>query len=260
MSAAIQQLFETLPQAASIDDFGGIVNRIRTIYGLEHVIYHAIHLGGDFAETARDDAGLLSEDAGVWRIEQGQLATLTYSAEWIRRYLDAGFVRIDPVISASLNAFHPIDWKTLDWSGRKKQDFLAEAIAAGVGNQGLTLPIRGPNSQFAVFTITKSCTDDDWSAFKTAFMPDLLIISHFYHQRIIETLKLSRKEKFLLSQRETDVLRGLSIGKNRAQIAHDLGVSENTIRVYIDSARHKLGAVNTAHAIAVAVSKGVLTI
>lgn len=260
MSAAIQQLFETLPQAASIDDFGGIINRIRAIYGIEHVIYHAIHLGGDFAETAREDSGRLSEDAGIWRIEQGQLATLTYSDAWIQRYLEAGYVRIDPVIAASLNAFHPIDWKTLDWSGRKKQAFLTEAIAAGVGNQGLTLPIRGPNSQFAVFTITKSCPDDVWATFKTDFMPDLLIISHFYHQRIIETMKLKNKDKPILSQRETDVLRGISLGKNRAQIAHELGVSENTVRVYIDSARHKLGAVNTAHAIAVAVSKGVLSI
>jgi DNA-binding CsgD family transcriptional regulator len=73
-------------------------------------------------------------------------------------------------------------------------------------------------------------------------------------------MNLANAHKTLLSARELDVLRGLSIGKNRAKIAAELGVSENTVRVYIDTARHKLGAVNTSHAIAVSISKGILTI
>lgn len=260
MDTEIARLVETVPHASSIEEFGGIVNAIRSVYDLEHIVYHAVHLGGDFAETHRNGSGQLSENAGRWRIEDGALAILTYSEKWIARYLEAGFVRIDPVVAASLDAFHPIDWSRLDWTGRKRQEFLKEAQSYGIGNQGMTIPIRGPNGQFAIFTANKSCSADHWEFFRKRAFSDLLIVSHYFHQKIIELLELNKIARYNLSSRELDVLRGLSAGKNRAQIAYDIGVSENTVRVYIDSARHKLGALNTSHAVAIAVSKGVLAI
>lgn len=260
MKSEIETLVETLPEACSIEQFGGIVTRILNVYDLKHIIYHAVHLGGDFASTARNGGGRLDGDVGVWKIEDGAFAILTYSEEWIARYLDAGYVRIDPVVGAALEAFHPIDWKSLDWSSKRCQEFLKESIDYGLGNQGLTIPIRGPNGQFAIFTANKSCTDEHWEYFKKRSFGDLLIVSHFFHQKVIEYFGLNEKSRYSLSAREIDVLRGLSLGQNRAQIAHNLGVSENTVRVYIDSSRHKLGALNTAHAVAIAVSKGVLSI
>jgi DNA-binding CsgD family transcriptional regulator len=46
---------------------------------------------------------------------------------------------------------------------------------------------------------------------------------------------------------------------SRARAADRLGISENTFRVYVDSARHKLGALNVPHAIALAAYRGVMT-
>ena len=260
MDTSIARLVETVPEASSIEEFGGVVNAIRSVYDLKHIVYHAVHLGGDFAETYRNGSGALTEGAGVWRIEDGSLGILTYPEAWIARYLECNYVRIDPVVAASIEAFHPIDWKLLDWSGRKQQDFMREAVNYGLGNQGLTIPIRGPNGQFAIFTANKSCSDEHWEFFRKRAFSDLLVASHYFHQKIIELLNLNKTARYNLSARELDVLRGLSLGKNRAQIAHELGVSENTVRVYIDSSRHKLGALNTSHAVAIAVSKGVLAI
>jgi DNA-binding CsgD family transcriptional regulator len=39
-----------------------------------------------------------------------------------------------------------------------------------------------------------------------------------------------------------------------------MNISENTLRVYIDSARHKLGALNIPHAVALGVSRGLISI
>jgi len=50
------------------------------------------------------------------------------------------------------------------------------------------------------------------------------------------------------------------MGKNRSQIAYDLKISENTLRVYIDSARHKLGALNIPHAVAIGIHRGIINI
>ena len=52
----------------------------------------------------------------------------------------------------------------------------------------------------------------------------------------------------------------LAMGYSRAQVAETLSISEHTLRVYIESARFKLGAVNTTHAVARALTRGLIVI
>ncbi len=88
---------------------------------------------------------------------------------------------------------------------------------------------------------------------------ELLIISHLVHQqakRIIN--KEVEPPSTDLSPREREVLSRLSLGESRARVADALQISENTLRAYIDSARHKLGAANVTHAVALATSRGMI--
>jgi len=62
-----------------------------------------------------------------------------------------------------------------------------------------------------------------------------------------------------LSPRERETLTQLSLGQSRAEVADQLQISENTLRAYIDSARHKLGALNVTHAVALALARGIIT-
>jgi DNA-binding CsgD family transcriptional regulator len=43
-------------------------------------------------------------------------------------------------------------------------------------------------------------------------------------------------------------------------VAESLSISEHTLRVYIESARFKLGALNTTHAVARAMSRGLIVV
>ena len=52
----------------------------------------------------------------------------------------------------------------------------------------------------------------------------------------------------------------LAIGYSRAQVAEQLSISEHTLRVYIESARFKLGASNTTHAVARGLTLGLLVV
>ena len=52
----------------------------------------------------------------------------------------------------------------------------------------------------------------------------------------------------------------LAIGYSRAQAADTLSISEHTLRVYVESARFKLGALNTTHAVARAISRGLVVV
>lgn len=62
--------------------------------------------------------------------------------------------------------------------------------------------------------------------------------------------------RYLLTPRQREVLSEAKKGKNAAQIAHKLGISEHTVNSYFIEAYRRLGARNRAHAVALAVSLG----
>lgn len=59
-----------------------------------------------------------------------------------------------------------------------------------------------------------------------------------------------------LTAREREVLRLVALGGNQEQIASELYLSPETIRTHLRNARRKLGALNRAHAVALALKRG----
>lgn len=185
----------------------------------------------------------------------------TYSDEWVQRYLEKQYLRVDPVVVGCFQRFHPVDWKQLDWSSKAARGFLNEAQSFGVGNQGYSIPIRGPNGQFALFTTNHTCSDDEWADFTDQHGRDLILIAHFFNRKALEFEPGRQPEQSRsLSPREVDAMTLLAMGHSRAQVADQLSISEHTLRVYIESARFKLGALNTTHAIARALSRGLIVV
>jgi len=229
----LEPMLETIQSVRVLDDLNGEVAALRERLGVEHVIYHSVNSTG------------------------AQYAALTYSHDWVERYLDRDYARIDPVVQGCYRRFHPVDWNRLDWSGRAVREFQGEALEAGVGNQGFSVPIRGPGGQFALFTVSHRCSDAEWERFTRERVPDLILVSHFVNQKALE---IERGTDLVvthqLSPREIDALTLLAMGLSRAQAADSLAISEHTLRVYIESARYKLGAMNTTHAVAKALLSG----
>ena len=179
----------------------------------------------------------------------------------MQRYVEKDYLRVDPVIQGCYQRFHPVDWKRLDWTGKAARAFQAEAQGFGVGNQGYSVPIRGPNGQFALFTVSHNCDDATWAEFTEKNRRELILIAHFFNHAALE-LEPDRapEQAQALSPREVDAMTFLAMGYSRAQVAETLSISEHTLRVYIESARFKLGAVNTTHAVARALSRGLIVI
>jgi len=181
----------------------------------------------------------------------------TYSELWIERYKSQGYINIDPVILGCLQKFHPVNWKELDWTSKAARSFLREAIDFGLGNQGLSIPIRGPHGQYALFTVNHTCSDDEWEKIIQYARRDFILIAHMFNKKALELEPdKSAEPAQSLSPRETETLTLLSLGYSRAQAANTMGISEHTLRAYAESARYKLGAVNTIHAVAAAISLG----
>lgn len=261
MTMKVQMLFEALPSLGSIEDLGHLIDKIRDVFDVAHVVYLATSLGGEYRVASGPPAGALRNGGGAWMRHEGKVGAGTYSASWSERYAEADYARIDPVIEGASRSFVPVDWKSLDWNTKIKKQFLREAVDFGIGNQGYTVPLRGPNGQFAIFVVNDTCSDEKWEKFISEHASDLLIVAHFFHQKVIEIERVfgpSPPPK--LSARESDVLKHIASGRSRSQVAHDLKISENTLRVYLDSARHKLGALNITHAAAIAVTRGIISV
>ncbi len=236
-NADVDRALADLELASGLEDLQAVIQELRDAYEIDHFVYHWVNGRGE------------------------QYGCGTYSPEWVARYIEKDYLRIDPVILGCYQRFHPVDWKRLDWSSKAARGFQSEAIEFGVGNQGFSIPIRGPNGQYALFTASHSCSDDEWAEFTRKNRRQWILLAHFFNERALdfEPNRVPEASR-ALSPRETDAMTFLAMGLNRAQAADTMDISEHTLRVYIESARFKLGAINTTHAVARAMSRGLIVV
>ncbi len=259
MSTRLNTILEELQSLPSLGAFGGIINVIRSTYEVDHVTYYAISLGIDARELDQPAVEEFSDIDGVILQTGRKVAAVSYPHQWLQWYVEANFFESDPVLLGASASFDPVDWGELDWEGREERRFRAEAQNFGVGNQGYTVPVRGPGGQLALFTVNKQCSEDAWHAFIAEHRTDFMLLGHFMHQRVLQMAGLEQSRQTRpLSAREKDAMRLIAKGMSRGRASETLGISENTFRVYIDSARHKLGALNIPNAIALAVHRGII--
>ncbi len=241
MTDKLNEIVEQVLTLTTQPDLSRLLRQVRKAYDLDNCIYYALNLGGPRG----------GEEFGA----------MTYQEAWHQRYEEVRYRDFDPVVSAALGGFAPIDWQTLDWSGRPVRRLLSEANEFRVGNHGYTIPIHGPNGQFAMFSVSKQCAERRWNLLLAESAQDLLLIAHHVHRRALEITGAAEiQPPPPLSPRERDALALMAEGRSRAQVAHKLKISESTLRVYLDSARHKLGGLNAVHAVALAVKSGAVKI
>lgn len=237
MQGRLDTFIEAMQGARTLDDLQGHIIALRDAFDVEHLVYHSVNSTGQ------------------------QYAALTYSVDWVDRYLEQDYTRVDPVVQGCYRRFHPVDWRRLDWTGKPVREFMGEAQSAGVGHQGFSVPIRGPNGQFALFTVSDQRNDTAWEKYTDEHVRDLILAAHFVNQKALEIERGSDEANMQkLSPREVDALTLLAMGYSRGQASESLSISEHTLRVYIESARFKLGASNTTHAVARGLTLGLLVV
>ena len=229
-------MIEAIDQSLAIEGIFDRVSDLRGLFDVEHSVYFSTEASGR------------------------PYALATYGAEWSKHYEENQLFRIDPIVGASFHRFGAYDWDDVSWEGRALRRFRSDAVEGGVGNQGLALPIRGPMGDFALMTLSTNSEPGAWSRHRRSIEPYMILIGHYMHEATRSLHEMETPEYKALSPRERDVLVFLSKGMNRANVADRLKISEHTLRVYIDTARRKLGAQNTTHAVARALKLGLITL
>ena len=175
----------------------------------------------------------------------------TYPEAWTERYIDNGYFDIDPVIDVLRWGHLPVDWSSLDWRPPRASRFLKEARGHDIGPHGLTVPIRGPRGERCLFSVTSNRPKRDWSSLRASGIHELHILSHYLHETVLAVTGLRDSGHYReLSRRERQCLQLLATGRISKQIAAELGISESAVKLYLRSARTKLGASTSHQAIA----------
>jgi DNA-binding CsgD family transcriptional regulator len=232
------RLLEAYAIVDNTPDMEATITRLRDLLKVDHLVYHSSKLGAS-----------PSVDPYI---------RLTYPAGWIKRYLQMGYVDIDPVLREGFRRILPFDWSELKVQSADEASFMLDALAHGVGPHGFSVPVRSKDGHRALFSISFSGSDQEWVHFLQATQPALIQIANRVHRRVIS--EVFGEDRPHLTMRELECLRWVACGKDTSEIAVILNISPHTARFYLKSARYKLDCVTSAQAIGKAVKLGLLIV
>ncbi len=182
---------------------------------------------------------------------------VTYSSAWIEHYRAREYLKIDPVIQTGLRRLLPVDWDDLAGEDRALRQFFGEATEFGLGRKGMSFPVHGHGGDRALFSVSADFSEREWQwARGTAFRHFPIIAAHL-HDAVLRIKGVLRAPPHL-SPRELECLGWISEGKTAWECGMILGLSHYTVRCYLESARHKLGASSNTHAVSIALKSGLL--
>lgn len=159
----------------------------------------------------------------------------------------------DPYYHECFRGTLPFDWNDLHKSG-KLSPIECEAWQylddIGLG-RGVTTPIHFPDGRFAVLSAIVDKSNVNWLDIRNKTEDMMLDLAHLY-RHTLSKLRLEEEipvvDPFKLSRREKECLHWIGAGKTAPEIAIILGLSTETVRMYLKNARCRLGAHTTAQA------------
>lgn len=188
-------------------------------------------------------------------IERDVVLYTSYPLDWVQHYMDHDYFQFDPVVKLAQFHIMPIDWDDFDQSDPKVTQLVRERLEVGIGPHGLTVPIRGAVGDFALFSVTSDGSRDAWRARLPGLVGEVVVAAYAFHTAVMDMWVAGDQATRPLSTRERQVLTLAGQGMPHKSVAFALAISESAVKLYLDSARNKLGAHNTAQAIGYAVSR-----
>jgi len=225
----MEEALGRISEAGALDNLAAILADLRKPFELANFVYHAIRFPGSALPNA---------------------ILLTCTPEWTRRYIEQGYFRIDPVVVFGRRGFLPFDWSQVDHASPEACEFFKDAARFGVGRQGITIPVRGPGGERALFSMTSNASDEKWVEQRIGFMHRFQAMAQFVHDRAAQLSGLRLNSIDLqLSHRERQSLQGIADGLTPKQIAAKFHLSTTAINFYLKSARHKLHCASIPQAV-----------
>ncbi len=225
------RLTEAFSVIESVPEIQLVIEKLRDLLTVDHVVYHSSKLGAS-----------PSVDPYI---------RLTYPASWIKRYLQRGYIYIDPVVREGFCRTLPFNRSELTIQNETEASFLADALSHGVGPYGFSIPVASKRGHRALFSISSSRPEQEWKDYLATNQAALIQIANRLHSRVM--IEVFGEDRPHLTTRELECLRWIALGKAASEIAIILDISPLTVRDYLKSIRYKLDCVTSAQAVSKAV-------
>jgi LuxR family transcriptional activator of conjugal transfer of Ti plasmids len=175
---------------------------------------------------------------------------INYPKEWIEHYQEQDYLYVDPT-----NFVGPTwtPWDAHEIRGNRQRQFFNEASDFGL-HQGASISIWSRNGSRGVLSLVFDDTAED--------LDGVLKSEGDYISSagaLLQDLISPNLPSYSLATREREVLKWASEGKTVPDISCILNISEAAVKRRLASARERLGAVNTASAVATAIRTGTLS-
>jgi DNA-binding CsgD family transcriptional regulator len=233
--AQLLEAFSIIDDTPEMDE---TILKLRDLLNVDHLVYYSSKMG---ASPSADP-----------------YVRTTYPGSWIKRYLQMGYVDIDPVMREGFLRTLPFDWTEPKIKNEAEASFLTDALAHGVGPHGMCIPVQSKDGHRGLVSLSFSRPKNQWIEFVRTNQSVLIQIAHRVHRRVIS--EVFGEDRPRLTTRELECLHWISLGKDTNDIALILGISVHTARDYLKSARYKLDCVTSAQAVSRAAKLGLLTL
>ena len=175
-------------------------------------------------------------------------------------YIERGLQRTDPAFVLSFARLLPTDWDAIHRLDGSRA-VLEAASTHRIPVRGIAVPIRDETTGDRLFNVNLDCDEAEWRQRRNGLAQEFMVIGHVFHVMMRGLVRGAEPlvELPRLSPREVDVMRLAAQGYSAKRAALALGISPHSVRVHLTLARRRLKARNTAEAVAIALTRGLLT-
>ncbi|HEY6349894.1 MAG TPA: LuxR C-terminal-related transcriptional regulator [Candidatus Angelobacter sp.] len=201
-------------------------------------------------------AGLIPAPSESLKAEEIPFVNVGYSEEWLKKYMTYNYFSCDPIKRARLSGADFLRWSDTFARTEKKveKDYIRQAREHNVYD-GLTIGAqRNSSSLISFFSfIGTDLTNND------RHETMLRYLAPYLHEAMCRATPVGTAAKRSpLSERETEVLSWVMAGKTNWEISVILNISERTVKFHIQNVMMKLEASSRAHAVAIALGRGLI--
>ena len=215
-----------------------------------------LHLGYRRATYARGSL----PSFGKQPASPAKIIARDFPSDWQPGYSELG--QFDPYFRVTCNAMTGTDWTQIHESAhtfsKPVRAFIAWARDLGL-REGFTVPVRTSPLLYAAVSAIDPV--EGWTAEELLRSRDLItVISNHFVNEVTRRFDSSPQSAVVLCKRETECLYWFAQGKTIEDIGSILAISTETVRTYFKRTNAKLETVSRAHALAKAMSLGLIDV
>lgn len=237
-----EELINAVSTAETVEVLHSICSDVCKKYGFEHFIY-----GSRFPTSF---------------VKPYFIFISGYPKQWREHYTNKNYMLIDPTVQHCAQHFTPLQWGESTWSSTALPDtkhMMCEARDFGL-TSGVSFPIHTPQGDDGMLTFSSEQIMLKSQPIIQRVLPLGQLFTVYLHEAVrrifnSEVLSLSKVE---LTQRQKECLLWATEGKTSWETSQILNISERTVIFHLQNVQDKLGVNNRQHAVARAVSLGVI--